>query len=185
MSLRDVLDRLTAKAEAEVLALWERHQAGAITRSSFVTLAAAAIARSNARGTAVGDLAVAAAVMAQLGRPAAPVGLPVADDQPRLRKAVTSVLDDDPAYPDTADELAASQSLRLARLARAEPANATQDAVGEAMRRHPVKGWTRGLSAKACPLCRSLADGVMRSPDTRMARHAGCSCVQQPVAERR
>lgn len=182
MALTDVVARLLATSETAVLALWERHLAGEFGEDEFVTLAAAEIARHDARATTAGDLAVAVAVTAQLGRGVAPVGLPIVDHQSRLRDAVRTVLRADVDYPATAVEAAMSRASRLGRLARAEPASAAQSAVQVAMERQPmVRGWRRKTDSSPCALCRKWADGKVRPTGMRMNRHTGCSCVQQPV----
>lgn len=181
MNLRDLILGLSAAAEAEVLALWARYQGGELPEDVFVMAAAAVIDRANARAAVAADVAIAGAVGAQLGRRVLPVGLAVATDQRRLRDAVTTVLRDEIVTATSPEELAASRSARLGRLARAEPAGSAQDAAVTAMRRHPVAGWTRGVSGKACPVCRRWADGKVRPATVRMLRHPGCSCVPQPV----
>lgn len=176
------IDNLTAQSEAAVLALWKRLAADQLTEEQFVTLAAAEVARSNARAVSLADLAVAMSVTVQTGRATAPVGLPIIDHQARLRAALRTVLRDDIASVESAREKAESIAARLGRLARAEPARVAQSAMHQAMGRHPsVGGWVRGLSAKPCGLCRQWADGVVRSNNISMNRHAGCSCVPQPV----
>lgn len=182
MSLTDMVARLLASNEAAVLALWAHHLADEFDEATFVVLAAAEIDRANARAATVADAAVAAALTAQLRRPVPPVGFPLISGQSRLREAVRTVLTDPVDYPQTAGELAESRAVRLGRLARAEPAGAAQNAVHEVMQRQPVSGWRRSVNSGACPLCRRWADGKLRRPSVRMARHIGCSCIQQPVA---
>lgn len=184
MNLRELILGLAATTEAEVLALWGRYQAGEITEDVFVTATAAMIDRANARATVAADVAIAGAVGAQLGRRVLPTGLAVSSDQSRLRQAVTTVLRDEVVTATTPAELAGSRAARLGRLARAEPAGSAQDAAVTAMRRHPVAGWTRGVSGKACPVCRRWADGKVRPATVPMLRHPGCSCVPQPVVTR-
>lgn len=178
MTTTTAIDNLATQSEAAVLALWDSN----ITEDQFVTLAAAEIARRNARAVTLADLAVALSVTIQSGRPVAPIGLPIIDHQARLRDALRTVIHEDIAYIESASEKLASTAARLGRLARAEPARVAQSAMHQAMGRHPsVGGWVRGLSAKPCGLCRSWADGVVRSNHISMNRHTGCSCVPQPV----
>ncbi len=182
MTLRDVLSRLTATTEAAIHDLWRKHQDGYLNEEMFTALAAAAIARANARAVTAGDVSVAIALTIQLGRAVAPVGLTPRDESERLGAAIGTVLAADVAYASTVDEQAESKALRLGRLATAEPVSAAQGAMTEAMQRQPVEGWTRGLSRGACPLCQSWADGEVRPAGVEMASHPGCSCVPQPVA---
>ena len=182
MSASSAIDSLASASEAAVLALWARADSGALTDDQFVTLAAAEVARRNARAVGLADAAVAMAVTARTGVPAAPVGLPIIDHQTRLRASIRKVLAEDIVFVESAREKYESIAGRLGRLARAEPARVAQSSMQQAMKQHPpVSGWVRGLSAKPCPLCRSWADGKTRSADIPMNRHAGCSCVPQPV----
>lgn len=179
---RDRIAGLTGALEQEVLGLWNRRDR--ITEEQFVAAAAAAIARANARATTLADIALAAAIAQQLGRAPAPLGLLPEEqhvDQVRLRNAVGAVLAADIATASTAEDLDRSRALRLARIARDEPAGTASAAMTRAMQERRVPGWTRVLSANACPLCQSLADGEVRPPTVQMARHTSCSCVQQPV----
>lgn len=175
---------LTDLTEQRVLGLWERQTSGAISRDQFVAAAAAQVAAGNARATSLADVALAVAIADQLGAPLSPLGLlpdPTHVDQPRLRDAVRAVLAADIATATTREELAASQAARLARIARDEVPGTASAAMTAAMRERGVPGWTRVLSADACPLCEGWADGTVRPPTVEMARHTACACVQQPV----
>lgn len=182
MSATAAIDRLAGNSETAVLTLWDRHESGNLTEDQFVTLAAAEIARRDALAVALADMAVAMSVTVQTGRPTSPAGLPVIDHQARLREAIRKVIHQDIAYVQSTRDQLESIAARLGRLARAEPARVAQSAMHQAMDRHPsVGGWVRGLSAKPCGLCRSWADGVVRSNNIPMNRHPACSCVPQPV----
>ena len=111
----------------------------------------------------------------------APVGLePSRADQERLRRALADVLD---ARPETVpdDALADSQASRLDRLADNEPAESFVTGMRDALTAHEVEGWTRQTDSQPCPLCVSLADGVVRPPTVRMSRHTGCACWPMPA----
>lgn len=182
MALAEIVARLLASNEQAVVALWGRHLAGEFDEATFVALCAAQIDVANAQAVTAADAAVAAILTAQLGRAVPPAGMTFESGQGRLRDAVRTVLDTPVEFPETAEQLAESRAVRLGRLARAEPAGAAQNAVHETMRRQPVKGWRRSTNREACPLCRKWADGKVRRPMVRMARHIGCSCIQQPIA---
>ena len=181
MTLRDVGLRIASDAERVVLRLHERLRQGDLTRPQFEALAAAAIARANARAITAADLAVVAAIAAALGEARPPAGIEVDNDQQRLRDAVRSVLDADVASALTVTEAVESTELRLARVARAEPLSMVQTALVLAMGAQQVSGWRRVTGPDPCPLCRQWADDVVRPPTVRMARHHGCSCMAQPV----
>jgi hypothetical protein len=179
MALRDTVVAIGDSSERQVVGLWRSHT----DEARFVAVAAALIARHNMRAVAAADLGIAAALAVQLRRPVAPLGLMIGvDDIDRLRGSVRTVLDTEVSSAATAEELFDSRAARLGRLARAEPFTRAQDTFTTAMQRHGVRGWRRVTSAKACPLCLSWADGVVRPATVRMARHTGCSCVAQPVA---
>lgn len=175
---------LAAASEHDVLVLWRRRLAGELSEPAFTRLAALVVARSNLRAVMLADLALTAALMHHLADVVHPLGLQPTDaeiDAARLGAAVGTVLAAEIKSVSTAEELVESRRVRLARLARAEPLSTTQDALGRAMTERDVAGWTRETSAKPCPLCTQWADGQIRPPTVRMARHTGCSCVQQPA----
>lgn len=167
--------RLADRVSAEVVALWRQAEDGTITGAQFRALAAAAIARANAQGLALADLGLTAEVARQLGRAVRPLGIhdPVALDQERIDRALGQALasDDDP------DGL----PVRLDQIARSETYLTVANGVQGAMAGYGATGWTRRLSGTSCPLCARWADGVVRPPGTRMARHIGCDCIQTPV----
>lgn len=176
--------RLGTQTEREVRALWARHEAGEIDRATFVTLAAARIARSNRRAVAMADLALATRIAQVMRRPPTTLGLLPDDrevDQPRIAKSVRTVLAEQIVTAGSATELAESRATRLGRLARAETQSTVQDATQRGMAERQLPGWTRETDPDPCPLCTGWADGVVRRPTVRMIRHVGCSCVQQPV----
>lgn len=184
MALRDVMRSLASKTEAGVLEVFRRHQTGRLTDEQLTQLVAVLIARANSRAVGLADLAIATHLTRQLRRDVLPLGLVrEGDDTGRLTVATTTVMTAQIADADTPEALIASQSKRLARLARAEPLNAGQDAVHAALqgRKDLVRGWTRSTGKAPCPLCQSLADGTVLPVDAPMARHTGCSCYQTPV----
>lgn len=181
MNLTAIIGQLGAASQAEVLTLWDAHLAGRIDEETLVVAVAAVIDRYDARATTVADWAMAVAVGAELGRAVAPVGLPILSSQTRLRDAVRTVLAADIASATTPEQMATSRAARLARLARADPAGTAQDAAGLALQRHPVRGWVRTTSGRACRLCRGWADGIVRPATVRMIRHTGCGCSPRPV----
>lgn len=181
MTLRDAMLKLADRAEVEILTLHQRYRGALITRDTFVVLAAAAIARANARAVSLGDLAVAAALLRVTGAAVAPAGITIENDQKRLRDAVTVILDADIASADTSEAVLESVDARLTRIARAEPLSMVQSALVTAMAAQQVEGWTRQTGPDPCPLCTAWADGVVRPTTVRMARHHGCSCIAVPA----
>lgn len=126
-----------------------------------------------AQTQAVIDLSLAAALTVQTGQAVAPQGLTApADDPDRLTKAASTLA----ALEDVTPE-------RWERLARSEPLEAAARAYSDGVRRSPhVTGWTRGLSANACQLCRWWSrDGKVWPDDHPMPTHKGCTCNPAPV----
>lgn len=72
---------------------------------------------------------------------------------------------------------------RLQRLAEADPREAAQYAMSDAMRQSKhVAGWVRVLESSACELCEWLhRGGYVYPPDRPMTTHPGCLCTARPV----
>lgn len=72
---------------------------------------------------------------------------------------------------------------RIARLARAEPLEAAQQATHEAMQQQPlVEGWIRQMDADPCQLCRWWwREGRVWPKAHPMPRHTGCNCQPKVV----
>lgn len=180
--LADRARALARRTESELVALWRRHETGGVDGDGFVTAAAALLTQARAAGVTLADLALTAEIARALRSAATPLGLGVDADEPaRLAAGVRTVLDADVASATTPDELSRSREARLARLARDVPLQAVADAAGTAMAARGVAGWVRVTDADPCVRCSAWADGKVRPPGTRMARHVGCSCIQQPV----
>lgn len=179
MAYQEQLTRLSDRTEAQIIKLWRRHVDGEFDVDRFIVLAAAVVARSNARAATTADLALTATIARQLGRMVGPVGIVDTSDQQVLRAAVRKVVDTEVQAEN--EELAESREVRLARLARNEPLVTATKAMGAAMAARGITGWIRKTDPDPCPLCVSWADGVVRPPTVPMARHIGCSCIQQPV----
>lgn len=176
MKLHDNLAKLTARTEREINRLYQRFQAGEITQAQFEALAAAVLERARRRGATLADLTLAVAIQAS------PVGVELPDtEQERLRGSVQSVITKDVETATTSEEKRESIATRLARLARDSPAEAAVWAMGIAMARQGISGWTRQTSTKPCQMCANLADGVVRPPSVQMIRHTGCGCIQNFV----
>ena len=169
--------RLADVTGRQVVALWARVESGGLSVPAFRAAAAAVVARANARGVALADLGLTAEVMRQLGRRAAPLGLrptAVQIDQSRMRGDIGRVLE---RHADPADSPVAG----LTDWARSEPLLTVATAVTAGMVARGARGWTRQLTGTSCQRCTAWADGVVRPAGTRMARHVGCDCIQQPV----
>lgn len=168
-------DRLAADTERAVLAIYQRWATGDIDRDTAALLIAAAINRANASATVLADVWLAAQIEHAASVPATTVGILAADNSERLLKAAGTVL----AEPDTADT-------RLARLARAEPLDAGQQATTEAIKEQPmVQGWTRQMDADPCQLCRWWwREGRIWPKAHPFQRHKGCNCQPRIVLAR-
>lgn len=181
-AFRDATWRLVAETERRVLELQRRFSSGEIDRRSFEAATAIVIARARQRGVTLADLALTADIIRHGGRLEAPLAIEAPDsDLDRLQTSIATVLDEDIASVETPEDLMASQRLRLGRLARDSTAEAAVFGMTTAMVQRSVPGWVRETDPDPCPVCRGLADGVVRSPRVVMKRHAGCACVQRPV----
>lgn len=179
MTYRDALTRLAAATEAQVVAAYTAWTENKIDDGTLVAVIAAYVAAANSRAVALADLSLATAVTVALRRPVAPLGLlPPVGDTDRLHTAATTLL---AALAATPDPVA-----RVARLGRAEPLTTAARTYSEAIKRSPhVTGWTRGLSATACQLCRWWhRDGQVWPADHPMPTHKGCSCIPIPAVRR-
>jgi hypothetical protein len=158
-----------------VLALWASVGRGELALAEFVELAAVVVATANVQGHMLAELSLLSFLETSTGRTLAPVAAPPLAhylDDGRLRLAVQTI---------TSSEL--DTTMQLDRLARSEPVESSQRAYGEAMARSErVTGWTRGLEAQACQLCRWWArDGQVWPSDHPMPTHKGCHCTPVPV----
>lgn len=180
MALRDRFRDLSAQAQTDVLALFDRWQAGGLTESEFISAAAAVIARADARAARTADRAMAIQLSRLLRRRVEPEPTDVGDQRRRLRESVTTLLADRPEVATTAVLLVASQRKRLGRLARSEPLSVGQTAVQRSLERERL-GWVRMTGPDPCPLCEGWDDGEVRPAAVTMATHTNCSCVQSPA----
>jgi hypothetical protein len=181
-ALKDGVGRLADRTEHRVEALFRSHERGEMSRDTFVSLAAALIARARTQGVALADLALTAEVMRALGNTMRPVGLRAPpDDFERLRGSVGTVLDQDVASVETELDRRESVAKRLTRLARDSSAEAVVWATAMVGQAHGLTGWVRETSLQPCIVCSNLADGVSRPYSVMMKRHTGCLCVQRSV----
>ena len=153
--------------ETRVRHLWRQVVTGNLDRDEFTALATTLIAGGNARSAALADLGVAVSLED------APVGLTAGDfslDEDRLARALATAISDDTVDIDA----------RLGLLARSEALRTAQDTMTGALEAHDAS-WIRVPDSSPCPLCTKWADGKRRSWKTRMARHTGCTCLQQAV----
>lgn len=105
----------------------------------------------------------------------APVLVDPSISRPRteaLNKAVGTILAAD-----------ADTRMQVERLATGETLDAAHYTYGNTLRgMREVEGWTRGLEADACQLCRWWArDGRVWKKQHRMPVHTGCKCHQIPT----
>lgn len=176
MSYQSTVATIRNSTDKQVLEAWRQYGLGRITQPQFVQLAAAIIARANGAAVAVADLALSAELLRVTGATHSPVGmLPLAYDQPRLEKGVTSLLADAKAGGDITD--------RLTRFARTEPLTAANDAYSRAVSTSaPVTGWVRQMDGDPCQLCRWWwREGRVWPSSYAMPHHKGCDCTQRIV----
>lgn len=172
-SYTETLAVLAASTETDVVALHDRWDTGEITEAQFVALATVALVHAAARGTALADLALAAALSVQRHEPVPTLGLdPPADATRTAETAVRDTLA-------SAAYLAGAASA-VAVLGRSHTLAVAQDAYAQGMRRQGVQTWTRVLNGGACELCHDLAGDVL-PVSADMYHHRGCGCTQQPL----
>lgn len=167
---RDQLGDLGDQAAANVEGLLTMLEAGELSEGEFETAAAQSITTSKAISISLADLVLAGLLTALGGRDVPPLGLGVPADEERLRLAVR-----------TSVEVTEDARVRLGRLSRSEALSGAQGAWGEGLRRHRVRGWTRGTQGRGCPVCAGLANGAVLSTSTPMITHPGCRCIQLPA----
>lgn len=165
--------RLAERTADQVDAWWQLVSEGRMSRTEFQARAVALVAAANTAGVQLADLGVTAEVARQLRRITRPLGMrPTAAqvDRSRIANDLDRIIarTDDP-----------SGDIRV--WVRSEPLLSVATAVTVAMVARGAKGWTRQLVGDNCPTCVEWADGVVRRPGTRMARHPGCDCIQSPV----
>jgi hypothetical protein len=166
---------LAEQAQKQALAVYTAYQAGRLTREQAVTLLIAIINQANAAAVALADAGLSVQIEHATGIPAPATGILPTDDAERLQKAVTTILDDDQAAPDT--------EMRIERLARSEPLETAQNATIDAMQKQPlVKGWTRHMDADPCQLCRWWwREGRIWPKEHPFQKHKGCNCQPKIV----
>lgn len=178
-------DELEAQAEAvadQVLAALAAYAAGTLTADALAAVVSAFIAAGNSGAAVLADLSLAAAVTTATGTPAAPLGIGRPDTDPaRLAQAVSTILTDlDRQRATDPDAALTTAQTRFLRLAESEIKEAGARAYSEAVSKsRSVTGWTRGLRADACQLCRWWSrEGRVWAADHTMPTHKGCTCSQ-------
>ena len=162
----DDMTRTTEELTALLLAAW---QAGQMTDEEFRDSLHNLLVTGYVSGLMVGDVIGSSYVNAE------PVGLAV-DDNTATRLGLAA------ATATTLLDAAEDPLPRLRRLTVSEHLDSLQQGVIGAYNSHGVRGYTRGLSAKACELCVWLYKGGYVYPSDRpMHRHPGCTCVPIPA----
>lgn len=189
MTYQDQLEEQSASVTDQVAAALAMYAAGALSAAALVAVVAAYVSAANSAAAALADLSLAAAVTTATGTPTAPRGITRPSTDPdRLTRAAQTILDDLTAAPaDAYDDALAAAQTRFERLADAEAKEAAALAYSEAVATTPeVTGWTRGLKADACQLCRWWwREGRLWEPDHPMPTHKGCTCSQLITTERK
>lgn len=165
--------RLADDAERKCLRLLAAYEAGQLSGEDLMIWLAVEIGRANAGAYGVADSTVSAQLEAATGQPVPLVGIGAPDDDTdRLVQAVTTLLSDP-----------VDLSMRVARLARAEPYAAAQHAAVAAMGQHEmVEGWTRQMDGDPCELCRWWwREGRVWPKAHPFQRHTGCNCQPRIV----
>jgi hypothetical protein len=146
-------ESLARQAPSQALAVYTAYQAGQLSRDQAVALIVAVVNQSNAAAVSLRRRRMSAQVEHAPGIPTPATGIAPIDDAERLQKAVTTVLDED--RPVVGDLHRPDTEMRIERLARSEPLEASQNTTIDAMQQQPlVEGWTRDMDADPCQLCR-------------------------------
>ncbi len=172
----------------QALALLAAFVAGHLTVREAVAAIAATIARANGHAVVLADVALAATLTQQLGKPVPVLGFTAPEgDLTRLSTAVDTILTDPRTIlaSDTEEGQREFVQNRVERLARNEPIDAAGRTFSEAVSRSPhVSGYTRQLEPDACELCQWLYKGGFVYPaDQPMHQHPGCRCHPSPVGD--
>lgn len=189
MTYQEELEAVASETAAQVLAALAAYQAGTMTLDAFVSVVVAFVQAGNLAGATVADLSLAAVLTTSTGTAVAPLGVGPGDhalDEHRLTKATRTILDDlnKQTTADFDAELTKAHK-RFQRLAEAEVKEAAARAYSEAVKESStVTGWTRGIDADACQLCRWWwRDGKVWPDDHDMPTHKGCTCNPIPVVK--
>lgn len=180
MSYAATLETLSERTERVIMQLWAAVGRGDIDLATFQEIAAPLIARANAHGVILADLALAAATSQATGQAivAASMASPHHTDPARISGALATILGTDPEQLDPEP--------RLARLARSEPVNASQRAYSDGIKRSGwARGWVRDLNGDGCQLCTWWwREGRIWPKNHEMPTHVGCQCIPKPVFAR-
>lgn len=128
--LDTTLTRLTGLTVASVRKLWAAYTDGRIDLVTFQTGTAAVVTAANARGGAIGTLALAANLTSQIGVIVAPESVSAPEyllNPGRAEKAVGTILSG-----------SGDPEMQLSRIANTEPVEAAQGAYGEEIGRAHV-----------------------------------------------
>lgn len=182
-ALDATLTTLTTTTVTAVQKLWTAYSKGAIDLVTFQTAMAATVTAANARGGAVGTLALAADLSRLMGElvPPGPVSTPAYLLNPgRVEKATQTILGG-----------SGDPQMQLTRIASTEPVEAAQGAYGEGIARSKLlEGWERGLEVDACQLCiwwarlDDVGEPRIWPKDHKMPTHKGCRCMPVPTLAR-
>lgn len=176
--------RLSEAVRDRIEGLWDLHETGEISLNDFRAAGVSLVAQANTAGVQLADIGLAAEVVRQLNRPASPLGLSpsrVQVDPDRISRDIARIINS--VTPETVAfaDVPEARRTRLGEWARTEPLLTVATATQAGMVARGAEGWIRRLDSDPCRLCIGWADGVVRAPTTRMKRHNGCGCIQQPV----
>jgi hypothetical protein len=172
-------ETLAASAQFQAVAVYAAYQAGRLSRDQAVPLIVAVVNQSNAAAVSLADAALSVQIEHATGVPAPVTGISPADDTERLEKAVHTILEEEQPDPELPD----NTEMRIERLARSEPLEASQNATIHAMHHQPlVEGWTRQMDADPCQLCRWWwREGRIWPKEHPFQSHKGCNCQPKIV----
>lgn len=166
------LGKITSLLLKQVRKALAEAEAGKIAEDVLADIVALYIAGANSAAASVADITVANDITRETGSASAPLGITrPKNDEARLTKAVQTLIAD------------GGSKARFERLAESEVLDSASRATDQAIRRNlRVTGWVRVLNAGACHRCQEWAEGGRVFPQkSRMKRHNGCTCKQQPI----
>ena len=166
-SYSDLAADVAARTEAAAVALWERHERGALSEAEFVEAATVLVEVSRERAGAIAAVAFALRLSDLTGRTVTPaaIGVPAAD----VRAAVAAVTVD--AAPVDA----------IGVVVRDQTFSAGREVFAEGLKRERVPGWRRAVNSGACKVCRDLGSSTFIPVGVSMWSHKACGCHQDPV----
>lgn len=175
MTYVEKLTGLAGSTEAKATKIFDLYRAGQITKTEAIATMSSMISKANLKAAALADYSLAATLTLETGAAVPATGVTIRSGGTTLARSIRDILN-----TPTKD---ADMLMRVQRIARLEPIGSGARAYSRAIKAQPlVDGWVRGLSGKACQLCRWWwRDGQIWPDSHAMPHHKGCTCTQVPT----